>query len=323
MPDSVLIITHSNDEPAEMVIEAVRRRGCIPVRFDTDRFPRDLKLSLAQHTDNAPSFLFSDGERSVDLSAVKSVWYRRFYSASLPEDLDQRYAAYSKLEIKTLLSSLFAAMPQARWIDPIDRVHRAHHKVLQLELAKQAGFQIPDTIATNDPDEARRFFNKHGGRIVTKMLNAISFTDDGSEQMVFTSKVSEENLQQLDGLRFCPAVFQEMVDKDVELRVAVVGEQLFIASIDSRGSTGDVDWRRAGNLAYHFVPDRLPADVQQSVLRLMKAFGLQYASLDIIRRPDGQHVFLEINSAGEWADGSSADPRGARRCPHEGLTTRP
>lgn len=301
MPESVLIITHSNDEPAAMVVDAVRARGFLPLRFDTDRFPSELKLILEQGNDRAPSFLFSDGQQSVDLSTVKSVWYRRFYSARLPDDLDERYAAYSKLEVKTLLSSLFAALPQARWIDPIDRVHRAHHKVLQLELAKQAGFRVPDTLATNDPAAARRFFDAHRGRIITKMLNAISFTDDGSEQMVFTSKVAEEHLAELDGLRFCPAVFQELVEKDVELRVAVVGERLFVASIDSRGSSGEVDWRRAGDLAYHFVPDQLPAEVQESVLRLMRAFGLTYGSLDIIRRPDGQHVFLEVNSAGEWA----------------------
>lgn len=284
-----------------MVIEAVRARGFDPIRFDTDRFPAELRLVLQQGNDRAPAFLFSEGERRVDLSAVRSVWYRRFYSARLPDDLDERYVAYSKLEIKTLLSSLFAALPQARWVDPIDRVHRAHHKVLQLELAKQAGFRVPETLATNDPSAARAFFDKHGGKVITKMLNAISFTDDGSEQMVFTSKVREEHLEALDGLRYCPAVFQELVDKDVELRVAVVGQQLFVASVDSRGSEGEVDWRRAGDLAYHFVADRLPPDVQECVLRLMRSLGLTYSSLDIIRRPDGQHVFLEINSAGEWA----------------------
>lgn len=301
MANIVLLITHSNDEPAGMVAEAIKARGFEPVRFDTDRFPAEIRLALTQSSMQAPSFALLEDERTIELTSVKSVWYRRFYSARLPPDLDERYLQYSRLEIRTLLSSLFAALPDARWIDPIDRVHRAHHKIPQLELAKQAGFMVPDTLATNDPAAARRFFDEHQGKVVTKMLNAISFTDDGSEQMVFTSKVAEEHLRELDGLRYCPAVFQEMVDKEVELRVAVVGEKLFVASVDSKGGEGAVDWRRAGDLAYHFVPDRLPADVEQAVLRLMKLYGLTYGSLDIIRRPDGQHVFLEVNSAGEWA----------------------
>ena len=301
MTDTVLIITHSGDEPAGLVVDAVKARGFDAVRFDTDRFPAELRLVLSQGTDRPPSYLFLEGDRQVELTRVKSVWYRRFYSARLPPELDERYVQYSKLEIRTLLSSLFAALPDARWIDPIDRVHRAHHKVPQLELAKQAGFLVPDTLATNDPAAARRFFEDHQGKVVTKMLNAISFTDDGNEQMVFTSKVHEQHLNELDGLRYCPAVFQELVEKDVELRVAVVGQKLFVASVDSSGGSGAVDWRRAGDLAYRFVPDQLPPDVEQSVLRLMKLFGLTYGSLDIIRRPDGKHVFLEVNSAGEWA----------------------
>ncbi|MBI1946572.1 MAG: MvdD family ATP-grasp ribosomal peptide maturase [Deltaproteobacteria bacterium] len=301
MADTVLIITHSNDEPAGMVVEAVKARGHDAVRFDTDRFPTELGLVLAQGTDRPPSYLFVEGDRRVELTTVKSVWYRRFYSARLPPELDERYVSYSKLEIRTLLSSLFAALPNARWIDPIDRVHRAHHKVPQLELAKQAGFTVPDTLATNDPAAARAFFEAHQGKVVTKMLNAISFTDDGSEQMVFTSKVNEQHLEELDGLRYCPAVFQELVDKEVELRVAVVGSKLFIASVDSKGGAGEVDWRRGGDLAYHFTPDTLPPDVVACVHRLMALYGLSYGSLDIIRRPDGKHVFLEVNSAGEWA----------------------
>ena len=301
MAETVLIITHSNDEPAGMVVDAIKARGFDAVRFDTDRFPTELRLVLAQSTHQPPSYLFVEGDRRVELTAVKSVWYRRFYSARLPAELDERYLNYSKLEIRTLLSSLFAALPNARWIDPIDRVHSAHHKVHQLELAKQAGFTIPDTLATNDPDAARRFFDAHRGKVVTKMLNAISFTDDGSEQMVFTSKVHEHHLEELDGLRYCPAVFQEMIDKDVELRVAVVGKKLFIASVDSKGGAGEVDWRRGGDLAYHFTPDTLPLEVSECVHRLMELYGLTYGSLDIIRTPDGKHVFLEVNSAGEWA----------------------
>ncbi len=301
MSKTVLIITYSDDAAAELVSDAIRLRGLTPVRFDTDRFPAEVRLVLEQGTDRSPTFRLQDRETDVELTSVRSIWYRRFYSARLPPDLEERYVQYSRLEIRTLLAALFASLPNARWVDPIDRVHRAHHKILQLELAKQAGFLVPDTLATNDPAAARRFFEAHQGRVVTKMLNAISFTDDGQEQMVFTSRVTEEHLRELDGLRYCPAVFQEQVEKDVELRVAVVGRRLFVASVDSRGTSGEIDWRRSDALAYRFVPDRLPPDVEEAVLRLMQSFGLTYASLDIIRRPDGKHVFLEINSAGEWA----------------------
>jgi glutathione synthase/RimK-type ligase-like ATP-grasp enzyme len=137
--------------------------------------------------------------------------------------------------------------------------------------------------------------------VVTKMLNSCVLDAAGREQMVFTSPVTEADFAEIDGLRHCPAVFQEWVPKEVELRVAVVGDQIFAASVDASGSAqGAVDWRKDGQLAAAFRRDSLPPAVAAAVLRLMRACGLVYGSLDIVRRPDGEHVFLEINPAGEW-----------------------
>jgi glutathione synthase/RimK-type ligase-like ATP-grasp enzyme len=134
------------------------------------------------------------------------------------------------------------------------------------------------------------------------MLNSISMAEDGREQMVFTSQVSEQDFADIEGLRHCPAVFQELVPKEVELRVAAVGDRLYVASIDASSSEqGAVDWRRDMKLAGAFVADALPEPIAAAVLEVMRTYGLVYGSLDIIRRPDGEHVFLEINAAGEWA----------------------
>lgn len=297
---TVLVITHSGDPAPARVIDALERLGARAVRLDTDRFPAETQLTLEQAPGRPSRFLFRDGGETVELSSVDAVWYRRFYRAKLDPGLDPAHRDYAQAETRTLLSALFATLRQARWVDPIERVHRAHHKLLQLEVAQRAGFLVPDTLSTNDPVAARRFFDAHPA-IVTKMLNAISFQDDGTEQMVFTSVVTEAHLSALDGLRHCPAVFQEKIEKDVELRVAVVGRRLFVASVTAEpGSAGAVDWRQDPKLAYRFRPDRLPAEVEACVHRVMDEFGLSYGSFDIIRRPDGAHVFLEVNSAGEW-----------------------
>ena len=44
----------------------------------------------------------------------------------------------------------------------------------------------------------------------------------------------------------------------------------------------------------------LVTDVIDGVLALTRAFGLVYGAIDIIRSPEGRHVFLEINPAGEF-----------------------
>jgi len=58
--------------------------------------------------------------------------------------------------------------------------------------------------------------------------------------------------------------------------------------VDSRG--GDPD---------HEIFE-LPDEVKASLRRLMAAFGLNFASLDMIVTPDGEFVFLELNPNGQW-----------------------
>ena len=300
MPRTVLLITHSDDDPAELVANAVRERGWVAVRFDTDRFPAEVDLRLETGSGEQPSFELSDGDVAVDLRDVEAIWYRRFYSAKLPDSVEERYVKYSQQEARTLLLSLFAALSGARWVDRIERVHRAHHKLLQLEVAKRCGLRVPDTLATNDAARAREFYDAHPGGVVTKMLNSISMREDGREQMVFTSEVGEADFDDIEGLRVCPAVFQEKVEKDVELRIAVVGDQLFCASIDASSSDrGAVDWRRDSQLTRSFQADSVPDEVAAGIRRLMAEYGLVYGSIDVIRRPDGQHVkvFCEASIA--------------------------
>jgi hypothetical protein len=40
--------------------------------------------------------------------------------------------------------------------------------------------------------------------------------------------------------------------------------------------------------------------VEEKLLRLMQRLGLAFGAVDMRRTPDGRHVFLEINPAGQW-----------------------
>jgi len=61
------------------------------------------------------------------------------------------------------------------------------------------------------------------------------------------------------------------------------------------------DWRREGQaLVEDWTHYTLPEDVEQKTLGLMDALGLNYGALDFIVTPAGDHVFLEVNPAGEF-----------------------
>ena len=104
----------------------------------------------------------------------------------------------------------------------------------------------------------------------------------------------------LDLIRLTPGIFQERVEKAYELRVTVVGSQIFAVKIDSqKNRDAQLDWRRAlHNVGYAAV--ELPHAVEEKILAFMRTFGLFYGAFDFIVTPGGRYVFLEINPSGQY-----------------------
>jgi hypothetical protein len=153
---------------------------------------------------------------------------------------------------------------------------------------------------TNDPDAVRAFRTEHGA-IVAKMLTPLSVGMEHQPFSVRTSLVRDEDLDHLDSLRHAPMVFQALVPKEVELRVACVGRRAFAGAIDaSHSERGRVDWRSAHPDEVRWQAAELPAAIAVCLQALFERLGLCQGAVDLIRTPDGRHVFLEVNPVGEW-----------------------
>jgi hypothetical protein len=88
------------------------------------------------------------------------------------------------------------------------------------------------------------------------------------------------------------------VPAEADLRVTVVEDELFAAAIRS-GPDYRADYR-LGLGSASVVPYRLPHDIAARLLELMKALKLAFGAIDLRLTPDGEHVFLEVNPAGEY-----------------------
>lgn len=297
---SVLLITRSDDNTSiDAVASAIRRRGGVPIRVDTDRYPELVRISTRYETTRARRTLRLQ-EGSFDLGEVEAVWYRRFHAgAALPSalsDLRQPCVAEAR---RTLLGTIAAL--DCFQMDPLESVRRTDHKELQILRAAQLGLDVPRTLFSNDPDDVRDFSRDVGG-VITKMQSSFAVYRGGVENVVFTNVVHPEDLDDLSGLRFCPMVFQEHLPKALELRVTVVGRKVMAASIDSqRSALTQVDWRRDGvGLLEDWRPYTLPESVERGLLALLSSLGLNYGAADFVVTPDGRHVFLEVNAVGEF-----------------------
>ncbi|MEM8952119.1 MAG: MvdC/MvdD family ATP grasp protein [Pseudomonadota bacterium] len=295
-----LIITRSDDNRCiETVSSALRARNIEPIRLNTDHYPDRIRLSSSYGQKERRILETEEGR--FDLSDLTAVWYRRFNAgAGLPSSLGDTYSA-SLQETRRTLFGMIATLPCFH-LDPLESVRATDHKELQLRRAVELGLDVPKTLITNDPAEVRAFYDIVGGDMITKMQHSFAIYRTGIENVVFTNVVGPDDLTDLEGLRYCPMTFQERLDKQLELRVTVVGQKVMSAAIDSqkRKDTA-IDWRRDGmGLLDCWEAYELPADIESKLLKLTAQFGLNYAACDFILTPSGRHVFLEINAVGEF-----------------------
>jgi len=276
-------------------------RGAEVMRFDTDRFPTEAQVAFSQEPGRELLRLSCDGQ-DVFLEPGDAIWYRRArWGGLLPQDMDRQLRHGCVVESEALLRGIMAAA-RCFVMDPPERVRERGHKPYQQRLARELGLATPRTLMTNDPVEARAFIASCPGGAITKMLSAFAVIGEaGEEQVVFTTSLREEHLDKLDGLRFAPMVFQERLQKRLELRITVVGSRMFAAAVDSQRTAGaEVDWRERGvSLLGSWSRYELPAEVERALVRYMERIGMQYSAIDMIVEPDGRHVFLEANPAGE------------------------
>lgn len=289
----VLLLSHTQETfCTERVARALRVRGAEPLRLDTDSFPSALRLSTELlSSDPQGGALLLDGSPLV----VRAVWLWRLWAARMDPRLDPRHAESARSESMTALRGLLDLLSDVKWIDSIDANAMAANKTRQLRLARAAGLAIPDTLITNDPDQARRFFHKHEGRVVAKLQTSLSYSMRGGGGLP-TRLLRREDLDALDGLRHAPMMFQRYVEKAWELRVAWVDGRAFVGALD--GKKCGTDWRYESTAAWE--QHALPEGVRAALARLMSSLGLRQGAADLIVTPQGEYVFLEVNPSGEW-----------------------
>jgi glutathione synthase/RimK-type ligase-like ATP-grasp enzyme len=296
---SVLIVTNKIDPHSDAVISILNGRGVDCFRLNTeDIFTKfSTKLSIDEH---GISGSFWSEMRSIDLSAIRSVLYRRPQKPTFDNITDLHEQQFARSESSAFLNWLWESL-QCTWINKPSLNHIAGSKIDQLRLAAEIGFNIPRTIITNDPKTARSFYEECNGKVINKVLTT-GLVEDGKEALtIYTHRVEKEHLEHLDLIKNIPCVFQERVEKKIELRITVVGDKVFPAEIHSQNnqSTKD-DWRRYDLPNTPHMVHHLPQGITSLCLKLVHSYGLSFGAIDMILTPDDEYVFLEINPNGQW-----------------------
>jgi glutathione synthase/RimK-type ligase-like ATP-grasp enzyme len=301
----LLIVTNKKDEHADGVIEVMNKRNIKFLRVNTQDFPQRIVGSASIEGNRFCSSLQLRLGRHVDFSQVSAVWYRRPLPPVVDSDITEPgYAQYALDQSEAFIKGLWQANSKALWVNHPLANRAAGYKVNQLRVASELGFNLPNTLITNSAEQALQFYNKENGQVVVKPLYLLNLgvTDAMGLRVISTRLLQSDEVGLIESISLAPSILQTYVDKEFELRITVMGKKVFAVALDSQSTQhGQIDWRLS--LHCEDLPHRpfdLPDEIGQKCLALTEYFGLNFGAIDLIVKPDGTYVFLEINPNGQW-----------------------
>lgn len=287
------IVSHTGDVHAQSVRRHLDGLGAEHLLIDTARFPTQVALTTDQEPGGRWRAVWADGGESRDLSDVRVMWWRRPQPFRLHDEVtDPQDRGFAHGECAAVVRGLWSCLA-AEWINDPDRDEAGSRKMWQLQLASQLGLRVPRTCMTNSPDRAREFVSAEPSGAIFKPFSATPKT------WRETRPVRACDVELMDHVRFAPVIFQELIPGGIDVRVTIVGDQVFPAEIRAGESGYEFDFRIDTAHAPMSVHP-LPKEVEDRLLRLMRRLGLWYGAIDLRLAPNGDYVFLEINPAGQW-----------------------
>ena len=311
----VVVVSSTGDPHTHDVVHELRDMHVEVREVNADALPLDgsITVSLGGGRSSWDASLHSDQTLLRSLSNITSVWWRRprnYYG--IPDGWPEQQREFVKAELDQAFAGTWALL-DSYWMNRPEDNRRASLKIEQLDRAARFGLETPATTITSDPDVVRAFYAACPGRMVYRVLSepglGLTATSEKhpeaavDQRHTLTTLIGEAELEAIDGVRLSPGLFQEYIEKDVELRVTVIGDDIFVGEIHSqdRESTS-VDWRdwANGGLEIRYSRGTLPDDVQERCINFVRSYGLNFSTMDIVKTPDGRYVFLENNPNGNF-----------------------
>lgn len=300
MNSEILIIGSELDYHAALVAWAIKKKGATPIYFDSSDYGNINGLDVASFsTRNDVSHFHLPGE------AIRSVYNRRSYAAV--EDgirTSEESRKFVKLERDTFNRWLFQSYSHlggCSWVNGLEQNKLAENKILQLTAAKAEGLDVPDTLVSGDAALVRKFVRENEGRTVYKPLTGQVWLRGGMPVLQTTTAPIHEHDLNDESIALCAGIYQKSVQKDSDVRVVIVGKELFAMKYSPTVASPSVDYRTYLNQnQVHYEPARIPPAVRISLLKMMKRLDLSYASADFAIDINGKFVFLELNPGGQF-----------------------
>jgi glutathione synthase/RimK-type ligase-like ATP-grasp enzyme len=292
----ILVITSGIDPHIEMVKKHLPSSDF--VIFDPVKLLNTSEISYKWNNNKYEIF-----NNDTKLNDCDVVWFRKPIILE-PEQLpvEKKYQKFVHGAYKRTANAIYALLRDKYWVSDPWAIIRANNKLLQQEIAAENGLLIPDTLITNSPDEARKFQFKYP-KIITKPLGAETVIENDLEKAFYVTTIIEDENIDYSGLKLAPAIFQQNLVGNLDIRVTVVGKRVHACEIHKNGSLRNrPDWRigiLSENLEYKNHTE-FPKTISDKCVSIIKALNLKFGAFDFMLDNRGDYWFLEVNPNGQW-----------------------
>ncbi|HZU33901.1 MAG TPA: hypothetical protein VFB79_22500, partial [Candidatus Angelobacter sp.] len=99
------------------------------------------------------------------------------------------------------------------------------HKSVQLRLARQCGLKTPATLMSNEPESVKKFLERKDMRTICKGFTPHVWQKENVKTIAITEtfELHRDQLPPDEVLTYAPAIYQEMVVKDLDVRTVLMG----------------------------------------------------------------------------------------------------
>lgn len=290
----VLILSSLADLATDRVCYHLSAKSVQFLRLNREQLP-DLALRIdplrASITCSHGGHVWRVGPR------LRSVWWRQptflrntpGRALSVEEQLDRSQWA-------ALLRGLML-FDEARWFNDPAATYRAESKLYQLRAAHKLGFDVPETLVTND--NTAPIPDLLGQRLALKSVDTVLLSDGQNQHFGYTIVADWSDC--IDGdFHTVPVTCQALVSPKLDLRVTIIGDRLWCTTVQTDKGGIEGDWRLRPKAELVYNDHQLPAEIERLCRSLMNVLGLGYGAIDLALSAD-RYWFIEINPTGEWA----------------------
>ena len=185
-----------------------------------------------------------------------------------------------------------------------DAIREADNKLKQLRLAREAGFEVPETRVGNEPGELAAFVARHEFCVVKPLKHGVVFEGTNRSEVAtslwcreFPSAVLLEHLK---GAKSVQMLVQQAVKKVEDWRITVLPGRTICCRIDtSRLPNGEPDWRKRTMELTHQIIE-VSAAFEGKLRRYLELIDMPAGYFDFAVTAEGMPIFLEMNPNGQW-----------------------